>query len=279
LDIGLTIGGAGVPIRSQEIRGETVFGTEDDVTPPRVYIEQFLSAEIGAHLSYASGRERLLDIGCGDGDEMNRLREGFGFRQGWGLDIAPRQEWELCEGCHYVVADAERLPFRSDCGGFDMVVSVHALEHIRGDLRVLRQIPALLSPEGIGVFIVPSPAAFLVYGFHGFRGYSPRTFAKLCDAAGLSLKAVYRQGGVPSFLLHFFAITLPEIYFPLFRLPAMPKVRGRKGFRRFLIAMAKLDPLLPLLSSSYVFIVGRAVRESRQRNDEFALAEEARAKR
>lgn len=257
LDIGLTVGSPGVPVRFQHIRDWTFPEDANQYTPARLYIEDFLSAWMPELFPPGRGRERLLDIGCGDGRYVSVLRDPLGFRNGWGLDITLREAWRIGAGSQYIVADAERLPFSPNRAGFDMIISIHTLEHVRDDGLVLNQVASLLSPNGVGVFMVPSTSAFLLYGFHGFRGYSPKTFAHLCNESGLRLRAVYRQGGVLSFLFHLFAISGPEIYSPLFGVRFLPRIRGRKGFRRMVVAVAKLDPLLPFLPSSYVFVVSR----------------------
>jgi SAM-dependent methyltransferase len=170
--------------------------------------------------------------------------------------LKPRAEWASRDGCRFVAGDAEAMPLRPE-GGFDLIVSVHALEHMRCDAEVVRQAAALLARDGVGVFMVPSPAAFYLYGFHGFRGYTPRTFERLCRQAGLSLRTVYRQGGLASFMAHFFLIALPEIHLPMLGLPRL-SLRGRRGFGRLLRAAAAADAVLPVGASSFAFIVAPA---------------------
>jgi ubiquinone/menaquinone biosynthesis C-methylase UbiE len=88
---------------------------------------------------------RILDLGCGSGrDSLYLAEQGFDV---WGVDISePAVRRALSKprssAAHFLVADAERLPFAS--GSFDGVYSRYALNRPRLDpvsaevLRVLK---------------------------------------------------------------------------------------------------------------------------------------------
>ena len=93
---------------------------------------------------------RLLDVGCGTGDLLQRLSQRYPGAQLSGVDPVPEMlmiarrklplEVDLREGW------AERLPFES--GRFDVVVSCNAFHYIREPLAALREMGRVLAPGG-----------------------------------------------------------------------------------------------------------------------------------
>ena len=74
----------------------------------------------------------VLDVGCGDGILLERLRRTYAIAAA-GVDISPLSVKRAKEGCpeiKFLVADATKLPFARD--NFDAVLSFDTLEHIGG---------------------------------------------------------------------------------------------------------------------------------------------------
>lgn len=96
---------------------------------------------------------RILDIGCGVGAFVRRLRE-FSSRV-CGVDVDA--EW-VAQGGQEVpnlaLAVGENLPFAD--GSFDVVLLHEVLEHVTDDRRTLREAGRVLAPGGRVVVFCPN---------------------------------------------------------------------------------------------------------------------------
>ncbi len=128
---------------------------------------------------------RVLDIGCGTGQNLLELRNR-GFDRVVGLDISPAAiEYARVRGQQRLVrADGMQLPFADRA--FDLVLALDLLEHLRDDRRALIEVARVLAPGGR--LIVFTPAFRFLWGLqdeasHHFRRYtSGELRAKLNDA-------------------------------------------------------------------------------------------------
>src|SRR5437773_11741178 len=95
----------------------------------------------------------ILDIGCGVGAFVRRLRE-FSPRVA-GIDVDRER---VTEGGKVVpdlaLAVGERLPFAD--GAFDVVLLYEVLEHVTDDQATLREANRLLRPGGRVVIFCPT---------------------------------------------------------------------------------------------------------------------------
>jgi SAM-dependent methyltransferase len=105
--------------------------------------------------------KRVLDVGCGRGDLVMRLRQS-GVRA-FGLEVEPRYVksgrilGELYSDEFPIIGLAEgdgRFPYPDDY--FDWVVSFQVLEHVRDLEPVAREMSRVLRPGGATVHILPA---------------------------------------------------------------------------------------------------------------------------
>lgn len=112
-------------------------------------------------LALRSG-ERVLDLGCGRGQETLEAAKLVG--EGGlavGLDLTPEMvraavERAAVEGCvnvRFVVGDMERLPFPPE--SFDAVMSNCAINHARDKSRIYREVHRVLKTGGR--FVISDP--------------------------------------------------------------------------------------------------------------------------
>lgn len=93
---------------------------------------------------------RVLDVGCGTGVLLERIREAHPGVRACGADPSPEMIAEagrrLGDGVHLVIADVHRLPFAG--GAFDVVVSTSAMHHWTRPEAALGEIARILRPGG-----------------------------------------------------------------------------------------------------------------------------------
>lgn len=128
-------------------------------------------------LEAAEGRERglVLDVGCGLGAYLERLRRSAGLALG--LEFDRQRASEVGRRIPGIVCGAaEHLPYPADT--FDLVLSHEVLEHVRDDRRSAAEIIRVLRPGGRLVLFVPN------------RGYPVETH-------GVFWRGRYRFGNIP----------------------------------------------------------------------------------
>lgn len=86
----------------------------------------------------------VLDVGCGSGEFLSRLR-AIGA-QPVGADPAPLMVAAASAHADVVLADAEHLPF--DSGRFDVVTAVNALQFAADTRAALTEFARVLAPGG-----------------------------------------------------------------------------------------------------------------------------------
>lgn len=111
---------------------------------------------------------RLLDFGCGTGHLLRRLSDHF---EAYGYDASA----EARSGCRLTAPDAvvleewESLP----AGHFDVIVALHALEHLPQPRPVVESMVRHLAPGGLLLFVVPNPSG-LGHRMKGRRWFAYR---------------------------------------------------------------------------------------------------------
>lgn len=128
---------------------------ENRGTAYRNYLESSRKSTLYAEIADACTTfrpVRALEIGCATGIIVKQLNE-FGVET-YGIDVS---EWAISNHEHpnVLLAGAENLPFPDDY--FDLVFSVHALEHIPVDLKeaAFREIARVSKPTAFQFHTLP----------------------------------------------------------------------------------------------------------------------------
>lgn len=97
--------------------------------------------------------KRILDIGCGVGAFVRRLREFS--RDVYGTDIDRESVLRGTEAVPNLgLALGEHMPFKD--GTFDVILLHEVLEHVENDVATLREARRLLAPAGRVVIFCPN---------------------------------------------------------------------------------------------------------------------------
>jgi ubiquinone/menaquinone biosynthesis C-methylase UbiE len=127
-----------------------------------------------------SAKERLLDVGCGEGDFIFRSKAKF--KECYGIDVsslrierAEERSKEILDGdnIHFCDCDVdEGIPFNDSF--FDVVTCIAVLEHVFNPPNVLDEIHRVLKPGGTFIVQVPN-FAWLPYRIQLLFGKLPKT--------------------------------------------------------------------------------------------------------
>ena len=100
------------------------------------------------------GEGKLLDVGCGMGDNMARFRE-----YGWdvyGLDISEAAVKNARRRIGNHVFQGDLLSVGFDAASFDLIHFRHTLEHMHDPVAVLREAHRILKDGGLMVVLLPN---------------------------------------------------------------------------------------------------------------------------
>lgn len=136
---------------------------------------------------------RMLEIGCSQGDLLAAVRDDPGF-EARGIDYAVNSvEYARSIGLDAEVSDLFSKQFPDE--SFDLVVSIHVVEHVREPVAWLREIHRVLAKGGVVFLVTPSvshPKARLAgkrWKYWGPPGhlwhFSPSTMRRMGEGIGL----------------------------------------------------------------------------------------------
>ena len=121
--------------------------------------------------------DRLLDIGCGDGDVTLLLKESSGAKEVFGVEIAP-EAVTIAQGkgikAHKLDIDEVKLPFEEEY--FDLIYCGELIEHLFDPDHLLKEIYRVLKAKGTCVLTTPNLAGW-PNRFALLLGYQPYPMA------------------------------------------------------------------------------------------------------
>jgi SAM-dependent methyltransferase len=159
----------------------------------------------------AGKKIRLLEIGCSQGDLLNAVRDDPQF-EAMGIDYAVNSvNYARSIGLNAEVTDLFAKQFLDE--SFDLVVSIHVVEHVRQPREWLTEIHRVLARGGVVFLVTPNVAHFKArrggenwkyWGPPGHLWYfAPKTMSLLGKqigfetifSSGLHLRAHLRYAG------------------------------------------------------------------------------------
>lgn len=151
---------------------------------------------------------RLLEVGCGDGRLLARMRR-LGWKvAGQDLDAKAAEQARRIHGVTVHVGDLASLALPAE--SYDAIVMNHVIEHAHDPAALLRECKRLLKPGGLFVATTPNPDSFGHKRFGAaWIGLDPprhlhlfplRTLAAIAGSAGFGRSEVWttpaRAGGL-----------------------------------------------------------------------------------
>jgi SAM-dependent methyltransferase len=167
----------------------------------------------------AAGASPVLEIGCGTGFVLQRIRSELPEADLWGSEIFHAGltfAAERVPSAHLIQMDALHIPFREE---FAAIGAFDVLEHVEDDQRVIEQVVAALRPGGTFLMTVPQhPAMWSSQDVHAghVRRYTAGGLRGKLETAGLSIVLA----------VSFVSLLLPMMFasrLPLRSRPATPE--------------------------------------------------------
>jgi 2-polyprenyl-3-methyl-5-hydroxy-6-metoxy-1,4-benzoquinol methylase len=145
-----------------------------------------------------TGRGKLLDVGCGNGAFLSRMREAGWEVSGIEPDPAAARQARERQGIQAVFGTMEEARFQD--ASFDAVTLSNVIEHVYDPFDLLSKCRRLLKTGGALVLLTPNLDSL---GHQRFRRswysldpprhlylFSPRTLRDCCEKAGLQVKVL-----------------------------------------------------------------------------------------
>ena len=119
------------------------------------------------------GNERILELGCGFGEQAKMITCLFPLIENHGNDIIP--ENEIPSNIQYKMLDLEKavLPYQSDF--FDAILFIHVIEHLKAPLSLGSEIKRVLRPGGKIYIETPNWTTMFIPSF-GFKRHQHYPF-------------------------------------------------------------------------------------------------------
>ena len=117
-------------------------------------VNSVVTPERAKLLSWVKPGDRVLDVGCGPGDNRRHLADGVRYI---GCDLSVvglRLAIELLPDSSFTLGESQKLPFADD--SFDVVLSTYALEHFVFARESLEEMWRVCRPGGLLLLISPA---------------------------------------------------------------------------------------------------------------------------
>lgn len=106
-----------------------------------------------------SGKEKILEVGCGRGFYLKTLKTLWPDLEVTGIDLNQKYLDQAKKflgnlEVQLVCADATKLPFKDN--SFDRIIATEVLEHISDDQKAIAEMYRVLKPGGIAIVTVPN---------------------------------------------------------------------------------------------------------------------------
>ncbi len=187
-----------------------------------------------------TGRQRVLDIGCGTGVNSARMRE-MGHEV-FGVDISAEAiEKYNAAGMNGIVADieADALPFED--GFFDAVLMSEVIEHLYSTDAVIKKMGRVLRKGGTLILSTPN-SAFFLYRIIQMTGKTCTELQHPCHIRYFSMKSLASILRANGFKLtgrmgnNIFAVLPARIVYSIFRMAgigesAVNRIMGLLSFK------------------------------------------------
>lgn len=192
-------------------------GVPECADPTQLWLGQLLSwigplreiAEHGVMWLPVSRRGHLLDVGCGSGAFLLRMRD-FGWKVA-GVEPDPKARDEtkrrLGEDAR-IVASLDDPSLEPD--SFSAITLSHVIEHVVDPVETLRQCHRLLAPGGLLVCVTPNTASLGARSFgpawlhwdppRHLHLFDPDTLERVVRDAGFSVERVSTPGSTAHFV-------------------------------------------------------------------------------
>ncbi len=141
-------------------KGSSISGMMDDSGIGKEYAEDFLNFIIRQIGSNNLNGKRILEIGCGTGYLLSRLKS-FGADV---IGVEPGGHGQIGAGKYDVPIIHDYFPSQKILGHFDFIISYAVLEHIEQPIDFMKKVKSALVPEGKIFLAVPDTEPCQVLG-------------------------------------------------------------------------------------------------------------------
>lgn len=145
---------------------------------------------------------RLLEIGCGDGEFLDRMKGCGWMVEGVDFDAQAARAAKEKFGIEVKVGRLEEIGYPE--GGFDAITLRHVIEHVFDPIATMCEVSRILKPGGTAVVITPNAGSIGLRTFGtNWRGlepprhiqlFTPNTLDSVARKSGLETVRSYSTG-------------------------------------------------------------------------------------